>query len=96
MPTTWFNLLQIFSLYLQFLRSDNANFEINNAKNLEHVTSIFFNQRRKMIKRPMKYLFKNFEEISKELSIDLKLRPQNLDNLTYYKICKFYENQLMR
>ena len=71
-------------------------FEINNAKNLEHVTNIFFNQRRKMIKKPMKYLFKNFEDISKKLSIDLKLRPQNLDNLTYYKICKFYENQLMR
>ena len=71
-------------------------FEINNPKNLEHITNIFFNQRRKMIKKPMKYLFKNFEEISKELSIDLKLRPQNLDNLTYYKICKFYENQLMR
>ena len=39
----------------------------------------------------MKFLFKNFEEVSKELSIDLNLRPHNLSNLTYYKICSYYE-----
>ena len=44
-----------------------------------------------MIKKPMRFLFKNFEEVSELLSIDLKLRPQNLDCLTYYKICKHYE-----
>tara|TARA_A100001011_G_C14099509_1_gene752163 strand:+ start:160 stop:951 length:792 start_codon:yes stop_codon:yes gene_type:complete len=67
-------------------------FQLNDPKNLEHITNIFFNQRRKMIKKPMKFLFGNFEEVSQELSIDLKLRPQNLNNLTYYKICKYYEN----
>tara|TARA_A100001011_G_scaffold78555_1_gene81188 strand:- start:877 stop:1668 length:792 start_codon:yes stop_codon:yes gene_type:complete len=66
-------------------------FEINEAKNLEYITNVFFNQKRKMIKKPMRFLFKNFEEVSKNLSIDLKLRPQNLDYLTYYKICKHYE-----
>ena len=44
-----------------------------------------------MIKKPFKILFKNFDEISKKLSLDLKLRPQNLDHLTYYKICEMYE-----
>ena len=65
--------------------------ELQDPKNLEHVTNIFFSQRRKMIKKPMKFLFKNFEEIANSLSIDLNLRPQNLDYLTYYKICKIYE-----
>ena len=37
---------------------------------------------------------KNFEEIAKELHIDLTLRPQNLDCLTYYKICKLYEDSI--
>ena len=36
-------------------------------------------------------LFKNFEDVAKELSLDLTLRPQNLSNLTYYKICSYYE-----
>ena len=66
-------------------------YDLYDPKNLEHVTNIFFSQRRKMIKKPFKILFKNFDEISKKLSLDLKLRPQNLDHLTYYKICEMYE-----
>ena len=69
---------------------------LNDPRNLEHVTNIFFSQRRKMIKKPLKFLFKNFEEISKKLSIDLKMRPQNLDHKTYYKICELYESQLIK
>ena len=69
-------------------------FHLKDPKNLEHVTNIFFSQRRKMIKKPMKFLFKNFEEVSKNLSIDLKLRPQNLEVITYYKICKLYEESV--
>ena len=69
-------------------------YKLEDPKNLEHVTNIFFNQRRKMIKKPMKILFKNYEEISKTLSIDLNLRPQNLSNLTYYKICSIYERSI--
>jgi len=66
-------------------------FELRDPRNLEHITNIFFSQRRKMIKKPFKFLFKNYEEVSKNLSIDLNLRPQNLDCLTYYKICEIYE-----
>ena len=59
---------------------------------MEHITNIFFNQRRKMIKKPMKQLFKNYEQVAKELDIDLKLRPQNITENKYLEICKFYEN----
>tara|TARA_B100001540_G_scaffold300258_1_gene305549 strand:- start:222 stop:1013 length:792 start_codon:yes stop_codon:yes gene_type:complete len=72
----------------------NNYFKINNPKNLEHITNIFFSQRRKMIKKPLKFLFENFEKVSKDLSLDLNLRPQNLDNVTYYKICSYYEKLL--
>ena len=44
--------------------------KIDNPKNLEHITNIFFNQRRKMIKKPMKQLFKNYEVVAKKLDID--------------------------
>ncbi|MDC3082609.1 16S rRNA (adenine(1518)-N(6)/adenine(1519)-N(6))-dimethyltransferase RsmA [Candidatus Pelagibacter sp.] len=69
---------------------------LNDPRNLEHVTNIFFSQRRKMIKKPLKFLFKNFDEISKKLSLDLSLRPQNIDHKTYYKICELYESQLIK
>ena len=66
-------------------------YNLKDIKNLEHVTNIFFSQRRKMIKKPLKFLFKNYEEISNKLNLDLTMRPQNLNNLTYYKICEIYE-----
>tara|TARA_Y100000590_G_scaffold321915_1_gene364461 strand:- start:625 stop:1416 length:792 start_codon:yes stop_codon:yes gene_type:complete len=69
-------------------------FKLNNPKNLEHITNIFFSQRRKMIKKPLKFLFKNYEKVSQDLSLDLNLRPQNLTNITYYKICNYYEKLL--
>ncbi len=65
---------------------------INKARNLEHITNIFFNHRRKMIKKPMKQVFDNFEEIATQLKIDLNLRPQNIEKDKYFEICKLYEN----
>ena len=66
--------------------------KIDNPKNLEHITNIFFNQRRKMIKKPMKQLFVNYEVVAKKLNIDLSLRPQNLSKNKYLEICQIYEN----
>ena len=67
-------------------------FKLKDPKNLEHISNIFFSQRRKMVKKPLKFLFTNYEEISNELGIDLKVRPQNLNYETYFKICKKYES----
>ena len=67
-------------------------FELKDPKNLEHVTNIFFSQRRKMIKKPLKFLFKDFQNVAGTLNLDLNQRPQNLNNITYYKISKLYES----
>tara|TARA_Y100001970_G_scaffold293818_1_gene443483 strand:- start:3235 stop:4032 length:798 start_codon:yes stop_codon:yes gene_type:complete len=66
-------------------------YNFKNPKNLEHITNIFFNQKRKMIKKPLKILFKDIEYIKKKLQLNLNLRPQNLDPLTYFKLCEEYE-----
>ena len=92
-PNCFFPVPKVKSSLLIFMPK-NKYYELNNSKNLEHVTNIFFNQRRKMIKKPLKLLFKNYEKIAEELSLDLNLRPQNLSNLTYYKICSHYEKSL--
>ena len=69
-----------------------SNFvEFKNSKNLEYITNIFFNQRRKMIKKPLSILFKDPKKVIDELNLDVKLRPQNLDKDTFYKICLVYE-----
>ena len=69
------------------------NFEyLKKSQNLEHITNIFFNQRRKMIRKPFKQLFTDYERKAKKLNIDLNLRPQNLSVKNYIEICKLYEN----
>ena len=66
--------------------------KINDANNLEKVTRIFFNQRRKMLKKPFNQLFNGNQKILNKLRIDLNLRPQNLSLDTYYKLTCEYEN----
>ncbi len=83
-PKVWSSLI-VFSPKLEF---EN----LKKAQNLENITNIFFNQRRKMIKKPMKQLFDNFEEIAQKLEINLNLRPQNISLKQYIEICKSYEN----
>ena len=76
---------------LLFFSMKKNYFKIKNPKNLEKITRIFFNQRRKMIKKPYNQIFSNNSEIHNKLKIDLNLRPQNLDFETYYKLTSEYE-----
>ena len=66
-------------------------FKIKSPLNLEKITRIFFNHRRKMIKKPYNQIFSNNTEILKKLDINLNLRPQNLDFEIYYKLTDEYE-----
>ena len=68
--------------------------KIKNPKNLEKITRIFFSHRRKMLKKPFNQIFNGNQKILDKLKIDLKLRPQNLDLNTYYKLTNEYENLL--
>ena len=76
---------------LLFFSPKKDFFKIKNPKNLEKVTRIFFNHRRKMIKKPFNQLFNGNQKVLDELKINLNLRPQNLDFNTYYKLTEAYE-----
>ena len=67
-------------------------FEFKDAKNLEMITRVFFNQRRKMLKKPYNQIFSNAKEVSEKFNINLNLRPQNLEAEIYFKLVKEYEN----
>ena len=83
-PKVWSSLITL---------TPKLNYEyLKKSKNLEYITKIFFNQRRKMIKKPMRQLFYDFEDVAKKLKIDLTVRPQNLSKEKYLDICKLYEN----
>jgi|TARA_B100000768_G_C11135731_1_gene313804 16S rRNA (adenine1518-N6/adenine1519-N6)-dimethyltransferase len=77
---------------LLFFTPKKNFFELNEAKNLEMITRIFFNHRRKMIKKPFNQIFRNAKDVSDKFDIDLKLRPQNLQPEIYYKLTEEYEN----
>ncbi len=82
---------KIDSSLLLFTPKENF-FELENAKNLEMITRVFFSQRRKMLKKPFNQVFKNAKEVSEKFNINLNLRPQNLEAEMYYKLVKEYEN----
>ena len=66
-------------------------FKLNDPKNLEKITRIFFMHRRKMIKKPYNQIFNGNTDIAKELGIKLNLRPQNIDFETYFKLTECFE-----
>jgi len=89
-PSSFFPKPKVMSSLLIFEPKINY-IKFQNSKNLEHITNVFFNQRRKMIKKPLNILFKNSKEVIDELNLNITLRPQNLKKDTFYKICLIYE-----
>ena len=86
-PTSFQPRPKVGSTLLVLTPKDNYE-NICSEKSLEKVTSIFFNQRRKKIKKSFNMIFNNPKEISDKLNINLDLRPQNLDYKTYLLIAR--------
>ena len=66
--------------------------KIKDPKNLEKITKVFFSQRRKMIKKPINILFKNFQFNYKKFNVRSSDRPQNLSIDKYLQIVSEYES----
>tara|TARA_A100001234_G_scaffold109733_1_gene96396 strand:- start:151 stop:933 length:783 start_codon:yes stop_codon:yes gene_type:complete len=90
-PESFYPKPKIDSSLLLFYPKKNF-IQINDPNNLEKITRIFFNQRRKMLKKPFNQIFNGDQKILNKLKIDLNLRPQNLSLDTYYKLAYEYEN----
>ena len=82
---------KIDSTLLLFTPRENF-FSLNNAKNLETLTRVFFSQRRKMLKKPFNQVFNNAKEVADKFNINLNLRPQNLEPEVYFKLVREYED----
>ena len=89
-PNSFYPKPNVESTLLLFEPKKNF-FNIVDPKNLEKITRIFFNQRRKMLKKPFNQLFNGDQKVLDKLKINLNLRPQNLSLETYYKLAFEYE-----
>ena len=89
-PTSFLPIPKVDSSVLFFKPKKNF-FNIENPKNLEKITRIFFMHRRKMIKKPYNQIFNGNNDIITKLNINLNLRPQNLDLKTYLYLVEEYE-----
>ena len=89
-PNCFYPKPKVHSTLVHFIPKNNY-LKLKESKNLEKITRVFFNQKRKKIKNPLKQLFPNYQEVSKKLKLDLNLRPQNLSLKTYCNIVKEYE-----
>jgi len=89
-PQCFFPKPKVDSTLLSFVPKKEFYY-IKNPENLEKITRIFFNQRRKMIKNPLRQIFKNPEKVAINFKLNLNLRPQNLSPLTYFNITREYE-----
>ena len=89
-PTSFSPKPKIDSSLLFFEPKENY-FDLENVKNLEKITRIFFNHRRKMIRKPYNLIFNGNKKILEKLNLNLDLRPQNLDFETYYNLTREYE-----
>ena len=89
-PESFYPKPKIDSSLLLFYPKTNF-IKIENPNNLEKITRTFFNQRRKMLKKPFNQLFNGDQKILDKLKIDLTSRPQNINFETYYKLACEYE-----
>ncbi len=89
-PNCFFPKPKVESSLLKFTPKKKF-FELKDPNNLEKITRIFFNHRRKMIKKPFYQIFSKNIDILEKLNISLDLRPQNLNFETYYKLTREYE-----
>ena len=90
-PNSFFPKPKVHSTVLEFLPKKQI-YKIKDPKNLEKVTKVFFSQRRKMVKKPINILFKNYRFDYKKFNINPSDRPQNIDIKKFLKIVSEYES----
>jgi len=78
------------STILHFRPKLKSKIKIKNIDNLEKITNLFFSNKRKMIKKNLQKIL-NHKKINLIDNLNLKLRPENLNPETYYKITNLYE-----
>ena len=91
-PGSFFPKPKVKSMLLEFTPK-NSYIKIKNPKNLEKLTNFFFSERRKMVKKKFKILFKDYKNFIKKIGINESCRPQNISIGKYLLIVKELEKK---
>ena len=91
-PGSFFPKPKVKSMLLEFTPK-NSYIKIKNPKNLEKLTNFFFRERRKMVKKKFKTLFKDYINFIKKIDINETCRPQNIPIEKYLLIAKELEKK---
>ena len=78
-------------MVIHFKPKIQKNFKIENIKNLEKITNIFFSNKRKMVNKTFKKLFNNFNTYEVK-DLNLKSRPSDIKPEIFYRITELFEN----
>ena len=78
------------SIVIHFQPIEKNRYKIKDLNNLEKITNLFSQIKRKMINKTFKKNFKNLD-LSKISNLNLNSRPANLSPETYYKITEIFE-----
>ena len=90
-PNCFFPKPKVISMVIHFKPKVQKNFKIENIKNLEKITNIFFSNKRKMVNKTFKKLSNKFD-INEVKNLNLKSRPSDLKPEIFYRITELFEN----
>jgi 16S rRNA (adenine1518-N6/adenine1519-N6)-dimethyltransferase len=89
-PNCFWPKPKILSTVITFVPKKNILYNIKNIDNLEKITNVLFSNKRKMINKKIKNIFKD-NEYKNIIKLDLNLRPSDLKPEQYYRITELFE-----
>ena len=90
-PNCFFPKPKVVSSVLHFERKIKKSIKIKNIENLEKITNLLFSNRRKMINKNMKKIFKSDSKLKKIKNLNLNHRPSDIKPEKYYEITNLFE-----
>ena len=82
---------KIDSIVIAFNPIFKNNLNLKSLDSLEYITRVIFSNKRKMINKSFRKLKINHNKFIKNNKIDLKLRPEQINEKIYYKIAEYFE-----
>ena len=82
---------KIDSIVISFNPIFKKDLNLKSLDSLEYITRVMFSNKRKMINKNFRKLKINHNKFIKNNKIDLKLRPEQINEKLYYKIAEYFE-----
>ncbi len=82
---------KVISTVLHLKPNKKRYVKLNNINNLEKITQILFSNKRKMINKSVKKIFKDINKLKQIKNINLSSRPSEISPEKFYDLAKLFE-----